>query len=622
MEYHIRFIGAFFSLAAASLVASTGAIAAPTFTDVTAASGLGEEPGQTQSLAWGDYDDDGDPDLYLTNAGPNRLLRNDGEAGFVDVTDETGVAGPATPDGAGIGVAFGDLDNDGDLDLYVSQINDGDDQLYRNDGPTGPGGEIAFTNVAQEAGVVVERSARGAALVDYDRDGLLDIYATATGESLLFHNRGDMRFEEVAQDLGVAPAGRDVGVAVTDVNVDGWPDLFVANRTGDPTNLFVNEQGTFSDRAESAGITASGLGMGVVALDYDNDLDMDLYWTTWPGEGIPQGNVFYENEGGLAFSNVTDETGTIDLLGWGISANTADIDNDGWMDLFVANGFDPSTSSSVLYRNRGDGSFEDITETLAGMPADARAVAFADYDSDGDQDIVVAAFDGVTRLWRNDTTNDNHWLQLELNGSRSNHSAVGARVEVRTPLRTTVQEVYGSTGRGNQNAAPLHFGLGAATSVERVRVEWPSGQVQILENLDVDRRITLDEPGAQPVQFSGSWFGGPGQAGHGLNLEAVDARRYVAYWYVFDNDGNHFWLAAEGQRRGKRIDMTAYTTEGGRFPPSFDASETTLVEWGSLRFDFDDCNRGVLRWEPTIEGFDAGSMPIQRLTGLAGLDCG
>jgi len=600
-----------------------GANAQIKFTDVTAESGLGTQSGFTQSVAWGDYDDDGDPDLYLTNRGSNRLLRNMGNGEFEDVTAEAGVAGPLTLDGDGIGVAFGDFDNDGDLDLYVSQINDGTDQLYRNEGPTGANGQFIFTDVASSAGVIAERTARGLALIDYDRDGLLDIYATASGANLLFHNEGNLTFVETAASLGVDAPGRDVGVVATDINNDGWSDLFVANRTFDPTNLYRNDEGDFIDIAADAGITVEGLGMGVIAMDYDNDLDMDLYWTVWPGEGqFAQPNVLYENLGNEEFADVTRASDTEDALGWGISANSADIDNDGWMDFFVANGFDPTTTPSVLYHNQGDGSFDNITNVLSSIPKDARGVAFADYDGDGDQDILVTAFNAPTRLWRNDSDNSNHWLQLNLKGSVSNHSAVGARVEVQTSLQTTVQEVYAGTGRGNQNAAPLHFGLGSADSVMQVRIWWPSGQMQILEGLSVDQKLTVNEPGPQPLRFAGLWYGGPQQDGHGLNLSALDSNRYLIFWNVFDNAGNHYWLHAIGKRQGNRIVADAYTTEGGAFPPAHDVAKTRRVSWGQLELDFSDCDKGVLIWSPVISGFQEGSMDIQRVTQPLGLECG
>jgi hypothetical protein len=234
--------------------------------------------------------------------------------------------------------------------------------------------------------------------------------------------------------------------------------------------------------------------MGVISFDFDNDLDFDLYWTAWPGDSVPVPNAFYRNEGGAAFVDVAAETGTLDPLGWGISAGNGDIDLDGWMDFFVTNGFSPASTANVLFRNRGDGTFEDVTEAIGGGRFDGRGVAFADYDNDGDVDMIVTSGAGATtRLWRNDSTTGHHWLTLRLLGTISNRSAIGARVEVQTPIRTTVQEISGGAGRGNQNSLPLEFGLGAAESVVRVTVRWPSGMVQVIENVAVDQRLTIVE---------------------------------------------------------------------------------------------------------------------------------
>jgi hypothetical protein len=205
-------------------------------------------------------------------------------------------------------------------------------------------------------------------------------------------------------------------------------------------------------------------------------------------------NAFYRNEGGAVFVDVAAETGTLDPQGWGISAGNGDIDLDGWMDFFVTNGFSPASSANVLFRNRRDGTFKDVTQVLGGGQFDGRGVAFADYDSDGDLDVIVTSGNSATtRLWRNDSLTGHNWLTLHLLGTTSNRSAIGARVEVETPLTTTVQEVNGGAGRGNQNSLPLEFGLGTAENVVRVTVRWPSGLVQVIENVEIDQRLTIVE---------------------------------------------------------------------------------------------------------------------------------
>ena len=222
-----------------------------TFTDISATAGIGLTSELTESLAWGDYDNDGDPDLYLTVNGPNHLFRNDGGGVFTDVTAEAGVG----VDTFSVGTAFGDLDNDGDLDLYVVTFSTGTDLLYRNDGPTGPGGAYVFTDVTALAGVTIERSSRGMGYIDFDEDGLLDIYVNSIGDDILYHNLGNLQFQDVAASSGILNiAGQGVGVVPTDIDNDGLVDLFTGNRSSDLNRLFLNDGGTFSDITVSGGI--------------------------------------------------------------------------------------------------------------------------------------------------------------------------------------------------------------------------------------------------------------------------------------------------------------------------------------------------------------------------------
>ena len=244
------------------------------FTDVTATAGVGQPGVLNESLAWGDYDDDGDQDLYLTNNGANKLFRNDGNDVFTDVTDIAGVGNA----GFSVGTAFGDLDNDGDLDLYVVNFGAGPDVLYRNDGPTGPDGQYVFTDATISAGATVERSSRGMALLDYDQDGLLDIYVNAIGGNILYHNLGALTFDEVGAALIVDANDTGVGVVCSDIDNNGWIDIFTGNRSSHLNRLYLNDQGVFTDATVAMGIDQVGLGMGVHVFDYDNDLDLDLYW--------------------------------------------------------------------------------------------------------------------------------------------------------------------------------------------------------------------------------------------------------------------------------------------------------------------------------------------------------
>ncbi len=471
-----------------------------TFTDVTSSPFIAFNSSCVESLAWGDYDNDGDEDLFLTtNPGTDILMRNDGNDVFTDVATSSGI----TEVYGTTGCVFGDFDNDGDLDIFAVSstvtVIDGvstpdPDVLYEN---LGAASGYTFQSVSSSfSGITKVESNRGVALFDYNRDGLLDIYVNASfneevpgsGNDLVYKNLGGLKFEEVATSIGINAVNTGVGVVPVDINADGWIDLFTGNRSSDPNKLFLNDgTGNFIDITTSAGINALGLGMGVLSFDYDNDLDMDLYWTTWPGSGtastlVP--NAFYQNQGNNTFTDITIPTATEDLTGWGISCNAGDINNDRFVDFFITNGFSPTSSQSLLMLNNNGAIFNDITTAVLGdLTYDARGVAFADYDNDGDMDICLTGAPGNdTRLWRNDSVNSNNWVVFKLEGTVSNKNAIGARIEVTAGGVKTVKEVSGGAGRGSFNSLPVEFGLGAATSIENVKITWPNGSVEESSN--------------------------------------------------------------------------------------------------------------------------------------------
>ena len=476
---------------AVTIFAST-ANAIPQFTDMSASAGVEFTLSLTESLAWGDYDNDGDQDLYLTNQGANVLMRNDGNFNFTDVTMEAGVGDVNW----GVGTAFGDLDNDGDLDLYVVNFGAGaTDVLYENLGPTGPMGAYVFSDISTAAGITLanERSSRGMTLLDYNNDGLLDIYVNAIGDDLLYVNQGGLEFLEQAATHGLTSApGTGVGVCATDANNDGKIDIFTGNRSFDSNILYLNSDSGFVTDPTNHGISAIGLGMGVASFDFDNDLDFDLYWTTWPGENMNP-NAFYENVAGN-FVDIAAAAGVEDAGGWGISINTGDINNDGLEDFFVTNGFSDTTTANVLFQNNGDGTFSDITAMLGGGNFDGRGVAFADVDNDGDMDLCVTADAGEpTKLWRNDSTNGNHWLRVNLVAQAANRSAIGAKIRIDSGGFHCIKEVSGGAGRGSFNSIPVEFGLGATAGPVNLTVFWPSGMEETLGPIAVDQSITITE---------------------------------------------------------------------------------------------------------------------------------
>ncbi len=475
------------------------------FTDVTATAGLSFNAETVESIAWGDYDNDGDQDIFLSTNGQSKLMRNDGNDVFTDVSIAVGLTDsfPTT------GCVFGDFDNDGNLDIFLVSVDGiNPDLLYRN---LGVASNYSFQSILGAQSGITDKTTRkrGVSLLDYNRDGLLDIYVASSANDFLYKNLGNFQFQNVSSSVGINETNIEVGVVPTDINNDGWVDIFTGNRSSAQNLLYLNDgTGNFGKTSGSAGINAIGFGMGVISFDYDNDLDMDLYWTTWPhapGTTPPppfQPNAFYQNQGNLTFLDKTMETGTEDTSGWGISCNVGDIDNDRFEDFFVSNGFDPSSTQSILFRNINGTTFQDITNSVLGnITWDARGVAFADYDNDGDQDVILTGGPGVdTKLWRNDSSNSNNWVTLELEGVinsvlgfNSNVNAIGARVEVTAGGITTVREVSGGAGRGSFNSLPLEFGLGGAASIDNVTVRWPDGKFEDFTSININQINQIKE---------------------------------------------------------------------------------------------------------------------------------
>ncbi|HHC79266.1 MAG TPA: T9SS type A sorting domain-containing protein [Flavobacteriia bacterium] len=462
------------------------------FTDVTATAGIAFNTENVESLAWGDYDNDGDEDLFLSTDGLNKLMRNDGN----DVFTEVGMASGLTDNYHTTGCVFADFDNDGDLDIFVTSVSGTDPELlYENLGAP----NYTFQSIPGSTSGITDTAAkkRGLAVFDFNRDGLLDIYVGGTGNDFVYKNLGNLQFEEVSSTIGVNAPDIEVGVVTTDINNDGWIDIFTGNRSFELNKLFLNDgTGNYNNITVSAGIDEVGFGMGVLSFDYDNDLDMDLYWTTWPNTTAPfQSNALYQNQGNNTFLNKTSDTNTLDTTGWGISCNAGDIDNDRFEDFFVSNGFSATSTQSVLYKNMNGTGFQDITTSILGnLTYDARGVAFADYDNDGDLDICLTGGPNAdTRLWRNDSNNSNNWVILKLEGVQSNKSAIGARINLTAGGVTTVKEVSGGAGRGSFNSLPVEFGLGNATTVEIIKIRWPNGTTETFNNINSNQINIIKE---------------------------------------------------------------------------------------------------------------------------------
>lgn len=451
------------------------------FSDVTQRSGLGDT-NYALGVATADYDNDGDQDIYISNFGPNKLYRNNGDGTFTDVTEKAGVAdSPAGAPKIGAGVAFFDMENDGDLDLFAAHYVRFTFENHRT---------VRFNGQPAYAGPL-----------DFEPN-------TFT----LFRNNGDGTFKDVNFESGIDKAkGAGMGVVCFDADTDGDTDIFVGNdKTGN--SLLINDgKGNFKETAGLAGVAYDSMGrsqgsMGVECADLDNDGLLDLYVTTYQQELA----TFFKNKGGGFFEDVTRTTkagdGTLRFVKWGVGL--VDFDNDGNRDVFIACGhlhdnvhlFDKNTlyeCPAVLLRNTAGGKFANVSTQAGDGPLvkrSARGAAFDDLDNDGDIDVVVLNSRREPTILRNDSA-PQHWLAIRLIGTKSNRDGIGAKVKIIAGNSTLVDEVHSGRGYQSDFGRRLHFGLGTRDKVDRVEVQWPSGAKDVLKKPPVDRILTIRETG-------------------------------------------------------------------------------------------------------------------------------
>jgi enediyne biosynthesis protein E4 len=448
-----------------------------TFQERTEATGTGDT-GYGMGAAVGDADNDGHLDLYVTNYGPNVFYRNDGHGAFADLTQATLTGDP----GWGTNAAFVDYDNDGDLDLYVANYMD--------------------------FAVSANRECRQSTALAYCGP---TAYAGQSG--VLYRNDDRLAYTDVTREAGLVwTAGRQLGAVFADYDGDGDQDLFVPNDKT-PNCLFQNSgDGTFAEVGALAGVAFNEDGLAESAMgadwgDYDNDGRLDIVVATFQWLA----NTLYRNEGDGFFMDVTyaARLGRESLPYLGMTAAFLDYDSDGWLDLFVANGhldenvqaYDSAAryaQKNQLFRNLGDGQFAEMTDQ-AGPGLQVQRVShgavFGDYDNDGDVDIFVSdSSSPQCTLLRNDGGNSNHWLGIQVRGTRSNRDGIGARIMVTAGDLTQTREVRATYGYLGANDLRVHFGLGGATLADRLQIHWPSGHVQELRNLPADSYHVITEP--------------------------------------------------------------------------------------------------------------------------------
>lgn len=433
----------------------------------------------------GDYDNDGDDDVYFSSQNASNLLyENLGEGKFQDVTS---AAGLTTVRGGYSGV-WGDIDNDGDLDLFAGFYGR-DNRFYLNNG------DKTFREMAASAGVKLNLNTLHCLMADVDNDGLLDIYLTVNNQgNRLYRNNGNLTFTEVTNESGAGYNGRAMGAGFFDYDKDHDVDLYLVHDYGQANHLFQNDgKGRFTNVAAQAGVGYAGDGMGVDFGDYDNDGWLDMYITNY------HQSLLYRNNGDGTFSDVTSAARLPGVgMSWG--CNFFDCDNDGWLDIFIANQSKfwqllPAIYPNVLFHNKGNGTFTDVAPQ-AGLATsyDSFGSAVLDFNNDGWLDIVVA--DNVSATQNEFFKNlggANHWLNVKLEGMQSNRSAVGARVEAFAGEWKRVDEVRAGSGYNSQSNLIVEFGLGSRTQVDSLLIYWPSSKREKYVDLAADQTLKIRE---------------------------------------------------------------------------------------------------------------------------------
>jgi hypothetical protein len=501
------------------------------------------------SAAVADFDGDGYDDVFMTDSaanGKNRLYRNNHNLTFTDIAEQAGVANGNDVQNASAAALWLDFNNDGRPDLFVVRF--GHSQLFENLGNS------KFREVTKQAGLDRYMNAITAIAFDYDHDGYVDLFvgsyfqpvnlfnpdtprffpesfetANNGGGVAVFHNNGNGSFTDVTEKVGLKQSGWILSLGHGDADNDGWDDLYVAADFGTDRFFHNNGNGSFTDITETAIGIDTKKGMNCDFGDFDGDGLLDIYVTNITDDYMREGNFLWHNNGNLTFTDVARETGTYDT-GWGWGAKFLDYDNDGWLDLYVQNGWvsagkesyvpdifamitkpkidladarnwpvmgDKSLSGyqkkRLFHNDRGLLFHDEAPRHGLDSDRDGRGIAVADFDNDGRLDIMAANANAAPILYHNEMLAGPHWVQLLLEGTRSNRGAVGAQVRIAAGGLRRLSFVNGGNSFAGQSMARVHFGLGTAAFLDSVEIRWPSGRIETLHGLAVDRLWKIRE---------------------------------------------------------------------------------------------------------------------------------
>ncbi|WP_299172386.1 CRTAC1 family protein [uncultured Allomuricauda sp.] len=451
--------------------------------------------GVSRGVAWGDYDADGDPDLYVANSSGqwNAIYRNNGDGTFKKMTEGGGDIGAISETvkhgGNSEGVNWVDYDNDGDLDLYVVSRGEEGNFLFENLDNS------SFKRITDSPLTAEGISASMACWADIEGDGDLDVVvvASGSGSNLAFKNLGNGKFEKLDGHILSSGNGRGRACACGDSNNDGLPEFYIANaRTG---NEYYANLGDWNFESVNEGHMVEDIGYsyGVSWADYDGDGDLDLFLANFDKR-----NFLYQNDGQGVFTTLTKSILTTETGGASKGHSWGDYDNDGDLDLFIANGTYRPKMNNFLYLNQGKGDFvKDYSEIIVKHADTSAGMAHADFDRDGDLDIFVANWgssDQINRFYKN-TTSGKHWMSLRLTGKDANKYGIGSRVTLFYDMHSQTRWMYPVTGYGSQDDYELHFGFGAVSKIDSLQLVWPNGQTDVHKSIEINKHYLAVEGG-------------------------------------------------------------------------------------------------------------------------------